>query len=185
MFNALVSRPSIRHFLRRLFWDKSQITDQLVEQHWATAHQAERPLCRGGLRQRSAEPPAQAVLHAAVPADAAGLGSRGPGHAGAAWTRARGVERAGRTPRLGALRLAAARRTRRGIPGSESRAPGEDAEPRGARGCGSQPRATHLSGVESGCASVRPAARRKLAAACCRGHLAFDVIQDFRSGDGR
>jgi pimeloyl-ACP methyl ester carboxylesterase len=39
-FNALVSRPSLRHFLkRRTFFDPARATEQLVEQHWATSHQ--------------------------------------------------------------------------------------------------------------------------------------------------
>ena len=39
-FNALVSRPSLRYFLRRqVFSDPSFATDQLVDQNWATAHQ--------------------------------------------------------------------------------------------------------------------------------------------------
>lgn len=39
-FNALVSRPSLRYFLRRqVFSDRAFATDQLVDQNWATAHQ--------------------------------------------------------------------------------------------------------------------------------------------------
>ena len=39
-FNAIVSRPSIRHFLGQHFYDPSAVADQLVEQNWATAHQS-------------------------------------------------------------------------------------------------------------------------------------------------
>jgi pimeloyl-ACP methyl ester carboxylesterase len=39
-FNALVSRPSIRSYLRRqAYFDPSHATEQVVEQNWATAHQ--------------------------------------------------------------------------------------------------------------------------------------------------
>ncbi|MDP8921410.1 MAG: alpha/beta fold hydrolase [Chloroflexota bacterium] len=40
LFNALVSRWSIRRFLvERVFADPTRVTDALVDQHWATAHQ--------------------------------------------------------------------------------------------------------------------------------------------------
>lgn len=38
-FNVLSSRASIRSFLGRVFSDPSVVSDQLVEQNWATAHQ--------------------------------------------------------------------------------------------------------------------------------------------------
>lgn len=39
LFNALASRPSLRYFLGQVYADPAFITDQLVEQNWATAHQ--------------------------------------------------------------------------------------------------------------------------------------------------
>ena len=40
LFNALVSRPSIRRFLERgAYADPARVTDPIVDQHWATAHQ--------------------------------------------------------------------------------------------------------------------------------------------------
>jgi pimeloyl-ACP methyl ester carboxylesterase len=38
-FNVLVSRASLRSFLRRLYADPALVDDPLVDQHWATAHQ--------------------------------------------------------------------------------------------------------------------------------------------------
>jgi pimeloyl-ACP methyl ester carboxylesterase len=39
MFNALVSRRSLRHFLERVYWDNSLVTPELVEAYYLTAHQ--------------------------------------------------------------------------------------------------------------------------------------------------
>ena len=40
LFNGLVSRPSIRRFLERgAYADPARVTDAVVDQHWATAHQ--------------------------------------------------------------------------------------------------------------------------------------------------
>jgi pimeloyl-ACP methyl ester carboxylesterase len=38
-FNVLVSRPSLRRFLRRVYADPSLVDNALVEQHWAVSHQ--------------------------------------------------------------------------------------------------------------------------------------------------
>jgi pimeloyl-ACP methyl ester carboxylesterase len=39
VFNSLVSRPSLRYWLRRVYADDSRVTDELVDAYHATAHQ--------------------------------------------------------------------------------------------------------------------------------------------------
>jgi pimeloyl-ACP methyl ester carboxylesterase len=39
MFNTIVSRRSLRQYLRRVYWDDSLVTEQLVEIYYATSHQ--------------------------------------------------------------------------------------------------------------------------------------------------
>jgi len=38
-FNALVSRPSIRRYLQRVYADQTLVDDALVDQHWTVSHQ--------------------------------------------------------------------------------------------------------------------------------------------------
>jgi pimeloyl-ACP methyl ester carboxylesterase len=39
LFNALVSRPSLRYYLRRVYSDHTRVTSELVDAYFATAHQ--------------------------------------------------------------------------------------------------------------------------------------------------
>lgn len=39
LFNALVSRPSLRYYLRRVYADAARVTDEMVDAYFATAHQ--------------------------------------------------------------------------------------------------------------------------------------------------
>lgn len=39
LFNALVSRPSLRHYLERAYANDALVTDELVDAYYATAHQ--------------------------------------------------------------------------------------------------------------------------------------------------
>ena len=39
LWNALVSRPSLRTFLRACYADKSLVTNEMIEAHWQAAHQ--------------------------------------------------------------------------------------------------------------------------------------------------
>ena len=38
-FNALVSRRSLRNYLRRIYWDDSLVTSELIEAYYANSHQ--------------------------------------------------------------------------------------------------------------------------------------------------